>query len=171
MARFFLALIFCAFGLSAQDPILGAAIRVYFSPDGKPTEAIVAALNRAKTAIRVQAYSFTSAPIADALKKAHQRGVDVQVILDKSQPNQSYNYASFFLNAKIPVSIDSKHAIAHNKIIIIDGTTVITGSFNFTKSAEERNAENLLIIESPELARIYLDNWDKHKKHSEQVIK
>jgi len=169
MIRFFFALTFCAFCLSAQEPILGAAIRVQFSPGGKPTAAIVDAVNRAKTAIRVQAYSFTSAPIAEALKKAHQRGIDVQIILDKAQPKQPYTSATFLTNAKIPVYIDSKHAIAHNKIIVIDANTVITGSFNFTKAAETSNAENLLIIESPELARIYLNNWEQHKQHSSQA--
>jgi len=153
MMRLFLALLFCAFGLSAQDPILGAAIRVYFSPDGKPTAAIVAALDRAKTSIRVQAYSFTSDQIASALKRAHGRGVDVQVILDKSQPKQHYTSATFLTNAGIPTFIDSKHAIAHNKIIVIDGNTSITGSFNFSKAAETANAENLLIIESKVLGQ------------------
>jgi phosphatidylserine/phosphatidylglycerophosphate/cardiolipin synthase-like enzyme len=169
--RLFLALLLCALDLSVQEPILGAAIRVYFSPEDKPTAAIVDALNRAKTSIRLQAYSFTSAPIAEALKKAHQRNVDVQVILDKSQPKQHYTSATFLTTAKIPVFIDSRHAIAHNKIIVIDGNTVITGSFNFTKAAETSNAENLLIIESPVLARIYLDNWEKHRQHSDKVTK
>jgi len=68
---------------------------------------------------------------------------------------------------KIPTFIDSKHAIAHNKIMIIDKATVITGSFNFTKSAEERNAENLLVIKSKDLAKLYLDNWGEHREHSE----
>ena len=70
-------------------------------------------------------------------------------------------------NSKIPTFIDGQHAIAHNKIMIIDGTTVITGSFNFTKADEEKNAENLLIIKSEELARKYLENWKNHKDHSE----
>jgi phosphatidylserine/phosphatidylglycerophosphate/cardiolipin synthase-like enzyme len=68
---------------------------------------------------------------------------------------------------RVPTFIDAKHAIAHNKIMIIDKATVITGSFNFTKAAEEKNAENLLIITSKELAKIYLDNWQKHREHSE----
>ena len=110
-------------------------------------------LDRAKTTVRVQAYSFTSESIASALKRAHNRGVDVQVILDKSQP---YTSATFLTHAKIPVSIESKHAIAHNKVMIIDGNTVITGSFNFTKAAEEKNAENLLIIESAKLTQRYM---------------
>jgi phosphatidylserine/phosphatidylglycerophosphate/cardiolipin synthase-like enzyme len=68
----------------------------------------------------------------------------------------------------IPTYIDAEHAIAHNKIMVIDKETVITGSFNFTKAAEEHNAENLLILNSKELAKMYIENWNKHKKHSEE---
>ncbi len=70
-------------------------------------------------------------------------------------------------NVGIPTFIDPAHAIAHNKIIVIDQETVITGSFNFTRAAEERNAENLLIIKSKDLAKPYIDNWNQHKEHSE----
>jgi phosphatidylserine/phosphatidylglycerophosphate/cardiolipin synthase-like enzyme len=71
------------------------------------------------------------------------------------------------VNSGIPTQIDSRHAIAHNKVMIIDGETVIPGSFNFTKAAEEKNAENLLIIRDKALARRYLDNWQEHAGHSE----
>jgi phosphatidylserine/phosphatidylglycerophosphate/cardiolipin synthase-like enzyme len=71
-------------------------------------------------------------------------------------------------NSRIPTFIDARHTIAHNKIMIIDRETAITGSFNFTKAAEEKNAENLLIIKSKELAGIYIDNWKKHLEHSEK---
>lgn len=97
---------------------------------------------------------------------AKKRGVNVQVILDKSQKTQRYSSYTFFHNQNIPVYIDSSHAIAHNKIIIIDRQIVITGSFNFTKAAEEKNAENLLIIRSKKLSDIYSHNWKKHESHS-----
>ena len=67
----------------------------------------------------------------------------------------------------IPTYIDAEHQIAHNKIMVLDKETVITGSFNFTKAAEEKNAENLLILKSKELAKVYIDNWNKHKAHSQ----
>jgi phosphatidylserine/phosphatidylglycerophosphate/cardiolipin synthase-like enzyme len=91
-------------------------------------------------------YSFTSKPISKALLDAHKRGINVVAVLDKSQRTQKYSGATFLANAGIPVYIDSRHAIAHNKIMIIDWSTLITGSFNFTKAAEEKNAENLLVI-------------------------
>ncbi|MGA2332221.1 MAG: phospholipase D family protein [Syntrophales bacterium] len=142
--------------------------KVCFSPNGGCTENIVEQINAAKSEILVQAYSFTSAPIAKALTNAFKRGVKVQVILDKSQKSERYTSATFISNAGIPTFIDDKHAIAHNKIMIIDKETLITGSFNFTKAAEEKNAENLLVIKSKELAKEYLDNWHKHKEHSEK---
>ena len=91
----------------------------------------------------------------------------METILDKSQRRERYTSATFISNVGIPIYIDSKHAIAHNKIMIIDKETVITGSFNFTKAAEEKNAENLLIIKEKDLAKLYIDNWYKHKEHSE----
>jgi phosphatidylserine/phosphatidylglycerophosphate/cardiolipin synthase-like enzyme len=131
---------------------------ICFSPKGGCTEAIVSQINHAKSEILVQAYSFTSALIAKALTTAYKRGVSVQAILDKRQRSERYTSATLLTNAGIPTFIDDKHAIAHNKIMIIDRTKVITGSFNFTKAAEEKNAENLLIISSKELAKVYIEN-------------
>jgi len=98
---------------------------------------------------------------------AHKRGVNVEVILDKSQRSERYSSADFVLHAGIPTFIDAKHAIAHNKIMVIDGKTILTGSFNFTKAAEENNAENLLVIQDAALAAKYMANWQAHLKHSD----
>jgi len=141
--------------------------QVYFSPKGGGQDAITKAIGAAKFTVLVQAYSFTSAPIAEALKKAHDRGVKVEAILDKSQRGEKYTGATYLKNAGIPVFIDAAHAIAHNKVMVLDGDTVITGSFNFTKAAEERNAENVLIVKDKGLAKLYRDNWEAHKDHSE----
>lgn len=142
-------------------------LRAYFSPNGGCTDAVVAALGEARKTVLVQAYSFTSAPIAKALAEARKRGVDVQVILDKSQRTEKYSGATFLANEGVPVFIDAGHRIAHNKVMVIDGQTVITGSFNFTKSAESGNAENvLLVLHAPQLAKKYGDNWKEHLAHS-----
>ena len=143
---------------------------VYFSPQGGTTRAVTTALQEAQTTILVQAYSFTSAPIAKALVDAHKRGVKVEVILDKSQRTEKYSSADFLAHAGIPTRIDAAHSIAHNKIMIIDGETVITGSFNFTKAAEQRNAENLLVIRDRTLAERYEANWQMHKAHSQPYV-
>ena len=146
------------------------SIQVYFSLSDSPTAAIIETLDNAKESVHVQAYSFTSAPIAAALKRAHDKGVAVRVILDKSQMSDKYTSATFLKRAGIAVWIDSKHAIAHNKVMVVDGQTVITGSFNFTKSAEERNAENLLVINDERIANQYLANWERCKGHSEEYL-
>jgi phosphatidylserine/phosphatidylglycerophosphate/cardiolipin synthase-like enzyme len=142
-------------------------IKIYFSPQGGCTEAVVKEIGTAKTDILVQAYSFTSVPIAKALVDAHKRGVKIQVILDKSQRTEKYSSADFVRNAGISTLIDAKHAIAHNKVMVIDGQTIITGSFNFTKAAESNNAENLLVIRDKEIADKYAANWKVHADHSE----
>jgi phosphatidylserine/phosphatidylglycerophosphate/cardiolipin synthase-like enzyme len=146
-------------------------VEVFFSPGGDCTKAIVSSLGAAKTSVYVQAYSFTSAPIAEALGKAHRRGVRVSVLLDDSQRGDKYSSADFLNNAGIAPQIDAKHAIAHNKVMIIDERIVITGSFNFTKAAEERNAENLLVITDKILAAKYLANWQKHAAHAETYVR
>lgn len=147
--------------------IRAAEIQVFFSPKGGCTEAVVNNLERATNSVLVQAYSFTSAPIAKALVNAEKRGVRVRVILDKSQRTEKYSEADFLIHAGVPTWIDAKHAIAHNKIMIIDGKIILTGSFNFTKAAEDDNAENLLVIQDPALAAKYTANWQAHLRHSE----
>ncbi|MDR2560172.1 MAG: phospholipase D family protein [Holophagales bacterium] len=146
------------------------AIQAYFSPRGGASRAIVDALDGAEESVFVQAYSFTSEPIAAALVRAKRRGVGVQVLLDKSQKENQKEYkqtkAPMLVRAGIPVWIDDKHSIAHNKVMIIDKKIVVTGSFNFTTSAEDRNAENLLIVKDPNLAARYLANWESHRAHS-----
>ena len=91
------------------------------------------------------------------------------MILDRSQRTERYSGMTFLVHAGIPTWIDAAHAIAHNKVMVIDGRTVITGSFNFTNAAEEHNAENLLILNSPDLAEVYRQNWQAHLQHSESV--
>jgi phosphatidylserine/phosphatidylglycerophosphate/cardiolipin synthase-like enzyme len=125
---------------------------VYFSPNGGATEAVVKELNVAQTQVLMQAYSFTSAPIAKALVDAQKRGVKILAVLDKSNETDKYSAATFLNNFGIQLLIDSQHAIAHSKVMVIDSKTIITGSFNFTKAAEEKNAENMLVIkDAPEL--------------------
>ena len=128
----------------------------------------MAEIERAQQTILVQAYSFTSAPIAKALVEAQQRGLQITVILDKSNLTGQYSSADFVQHASIATYIDSQHAIAHNKIMLIDGHIIITGSFNFTKQAESSNAENLLVIrDRPDLFAQYQANFQHHLEHSQ----
>ena len=139
---------------------------VCFSPRGGCTQQIVDAIGSAHQTILVQAYSFTSRPIADALIAAHGRGVAVELIADSSQRTERQSLIGRVAEAGIPVRIDAAHAIAHNKVMILDGEIVLTGSFNFTRAAEERNAENLLVIRDRQLAERYTTNWRIHATHA-----
>src|SRR5262249_33095902 len=128
---------------------------VYFSPKGGCTEAIVHEIQHAKHEILVQAYSFTSKPIAQALVDAKLRGFAVDLVIDNSQETEPHSDLPFFLQEGLSPRIDAHHGIAHNKVMVIDHHIVITGSFNFTTHAEESNAENLLILRHhTELAEI-----------------
>lgn len=138
-------------------------IEVVFSPNNGATATIVKALAGARKSILVSAYSFTSKDLANAVLDAKKRNVTVKLILDKSQSSQRYSASTFFANLGFDLRIDVKHAIYHNKVMIIDDNTVITGSFNFTKAAETKNAENVLIIrDNPRLARLYKQDWWSH---------
>jgi len=162
---------------SFQSPVFAepmkatGTVEVFFSPHGGVTDAIIKEIDGAKKEVLVQAYSFTSSPIAKALLIAHKRGVNVEVVVDKGRVTERYTEATFLKNSGIAVWSDEKHAIAHNKIMIIDKNVVITGSFNFTKAAENSNAENLLIIkDNKPLTFQYLQNFGEHKGHSIAVM-
>jgi phosphatidylserine/phosphatidylglycerophosphate/cardiolipin synthase-like enzyme len=143
---------------------------VCFTPAEDCTAMIVNLLDHAKDTILVQAYSFTSAPIAKALVDAYKRGVQVRAILDKSNKTDKYSGADFLAHAGIPVLIDAKHAIAHSKIMIVDHVKVVTGSFNFTKSAQCCNAENVVILKNQKIIDRYIDNWQRHAAHSDPFV-
>ena len=157
-------------GMGAAQALPAAhedGISCYFSPHGGCTDAIVAEIERAQHEIMVQAYSFTSHPIARALIDAHRRGVKVTIVLDRSELKE-HSLADEVAGAGIRTFVDSQHKIAHNKIMLIDGRTIITGSFNFTTAAEHSNAENLLILhDRPKLYEAYRQNFEHHLGHSD----
>lgn len=141
-------------------------LSVCFTPGQACTQQINNQILSAHDSILVQAYNFSSKPIADALIAANNQGVSVKVILDKSQLTQRSSLLHYIVNAGIPVWIDSKLAIAHNKIMILDEKKVITGSFNFTDAAQKRNAENVVFITDNTLAYEYTKNWEIRKSKS-----
>ena len=119
---------------------------VVFSPDHGAMDLVIRTIASAKSNIRVAAYGFTSKPIALALLKAHKRGVDVRIVLDKSNASARYSTGTFLANQGVPIRINHRYAIMHHKFIVIDVQTVETGSFNFSRSAAEANAENVIVL-------------------------
>lgn len=117
-----------------------------FSPHQGATALVVNTLNEAKESICLAAYSFTSQPVADALIAAHERGVEVRIVLDKSQEIASHSLYGLMLAKGVPTRVNRHYAIMHNKFAVVDGHTLQLGSFNYTKAAEEKNAENVLVI-------------------------
>lgn len=147
---------------SFSDSFIHAEIdyKLCFTPPQNCTGLIVDTINHANKSIFVQAYSFTSAPIMQALSAANKRGVEVKVLLDKSQTaKKKYSASTYLRHHNIPVWIDDQPDIAHNKVMIIDENIVITGSFNFTNAAQYKNAENVIVIKNDVIAKTYLDNW------------
>ena len=143
------------------------SVEARFSPKGGCTEAVVREIKRARREILVLAYSFTSRPIAEALVEAKLRGVHVDVVLDHSNEGEQYSDLHFLLEQGLAPLIDPHHAIAHNKVMVLDGRVLITGSFNFTHHAETDNAENLLVIKGhPELVKTYRADFAAHKSHA-----
>ena len=141
----------------------------FFSPKGGCEAAVLKEIKAARREILVQAYSFTADPITFSLVEAKKRGAQVDILLDRSNEQESYSDLHILLEQGLAPLIDSSHAIAHNKIIIVDKRTLITGSYNFTNQAEHENAENLVVIKGhPELLGMYRQNFMTHKAHSQQ---
>lgn len=151
------------------------SIDVCFRPGKMSCSAeIVDAIAGARQTLLVQAYGFTNPQIVQAIGAAYKRGVDVRVVLDKTNTSKRdgkprYTGATYLTNARVPVRIDEKVAIAHNKVMVIDGDLVIGGSYNYTRSAEERNAENVTFTKSACVAGLYRANFEKRWKASAPV--
>ena len=142
-------------------------LSVYFSPSGGCTDAILREIGKARDCVWVQAAQFTYSPIAKALVAAHQRGVDVRVVIDASKNEGDKSEADRLIAGKVPTFSDAQHHTAHNKIILIDHRLIFTGSFNLTRESESENAENLLQIEGkPKLVAAYEANFKEHLSHS-----
>lgn len=142
-----------------------------FTPPSGCSKVITEIIDKASISIYVQAYGFTDVDIADSLIAAHKRGVQVKILLDKSNLYSKYSKLAKIKSAGIDVLIDNVPGIAHNKVMIIDEYIVITGSFNFSKNADYKNAENVIIINDPIIARQYLQNWLSRERVNNNLTK
>jgi phosphatidylserine/phosphatidylglycerophosphate/cardiolipin synthase-like enzyme len=147
------------------DPIVtinGSPIEVYFSPEDGALQHILSAVNAAKENISFLAYSFTSNELSAALIERAKAGVTVSGVFDKDQyhSNASTEYDTLH-NAGLDVWLDGNPRLMHDKVIIIDGQVVITGSYNFSNNAEHSNDENILIIHNPDIAAKYLAEFQQ----------
>lgn len=157
---------------AASANLAAAVLQVGFSPGPGGLRVVLNIINGAEREVLLAAYSFTSPQVVQALIAAHRRGVDVKVVVDKkgNATNSSSRQAlNLLVNNGIPVRLNGKYAIHHDKFLVVDRSHVQTGSFNYSRSAETRNSENVLAVWNvPELAAQYTRHWES--RYSEGVL-
>lgn len=136
------------------------AVENYFAPEDRVQNEIIAEIAEAQRRIDFMMFSFTSEPISEAMLMRMLDGVVVRGIMEKNQAASQYSRDEFLALRGAEMYIDENDDTFHHKVLILDETTVITGSYNYSASAENENDENILIIESPELAAQYLAVMD-----------
>lgn len=133
-----------------------------FSPEGSAEALVIKVIGSAKHDIRMMGYSFTSPTITRALANAARSGVDVKVVVDDhgNEGKASKQAMNFVVNAGVQLRTNDRYKIQHDKVIVIDGRTVETGSFNYTASAAKANSENVLVAwDVPDIANDFLGHW------------
>ena len=135
-------------------------VECYFAPEDGVQQKIVDEIDAAQKTIDFMAFTFTSSEIAKAMAGRVKEGVDVRGIFDARGAASDYSQDAYLAKQGAQVCVGRNHYTMHNKVIIIDGETVITGSYNFSKSAETRNDENVLIIHSPVIAEKYVQKFE-----------
>lgn len=145
-------------------PATTSEINVCFTPPSGCGSLVAQQIAGAKESVLVQAYGLTSDMIIHQLESAHARGVKVMILLDGGNLSDNHDIFEQFKKLGIPIHYDKMPGIAHNKVMIIDRKKVITGSFNFTRAADNKNAENVLLIEDKNLAKLYIQNWQSRAK-------
>lgn len=167
-----LCLVFAQPATAELQPDTMARVQAAFTPGDDAAGLIVAAIGQARRQVLVQAFSFTHDGIARALIAARGRGLDVRVIADRDQTEKmQHGQVPGLARAGVPVWLDAAHQSAHNKVMVIDAgqpyAVLITGSFNFTRAAQYKNAENVLLIrDNDALIEAYVRNWQRHLEHA-----
>jgi len=137
-------------------------VEIYFSPDNNFEKRVISLINNAKDSINFLAFAFTNSKIADALVLAKDRGVVVSGVFDKAQNSyQKYSKYKYLKNKNLDVKLDKNKFKLHSKVIIVDEKVVVTGSYNFTKKANNKNAENSIVIFDEDIAKKYIDNFNE----------
>ncbi|QCP55154.1 phospholipase D family protein [Trinickia violacea] len=141
-------------------------VEVGFSPEGSAEQLVLRAIASAHKSVRVAAYSFTSAEVVRALVAAKRNGIDVAVLVDEKnnlvedRSGKARAALNLLVNAGIPTRTIGVYPIHHDKYVVVDGETVETGSFNYSRAAASYNSENALVIwHDPALAAQYLAHW------------
>jgi phosphatidylserine/phosphatidylglycerophosphate/cardiolipin synthase-like enzyme len=135
---------------------------VYFSPDDHAQLALIDLLNNAESSIYFLAYSFTADPLGQVIRERATRGVNVAGVMEADQVNTNVGTEfDAFHTAGLDVRLDGNQGQMHHKVMIIDKQIVVTGSYNFSASADQVNDENMIVIYSPEIAAEYLKEFQR----------
>lgn len=138
-----------------------ARIECYFAPDDRVQQRVVNTVNEAAKSIDVLAFAFTARPVADALASRIKAGVTVRAVFESRNAGSAASMDEYLSKAGAAVRMDTNPATMHDKVIIVDDATVITGSYNFSKAADTSNDENLLILHSPAIAHRYTQEFER----------
>jgi phosphatidylserine/phosphatidylglycerophosphate/cardiolipin synthase-like enzyme len=140
----------------------GTPLDIYFSPDDHVQAALIDLLNNAQSSIYFLAYSFTADPLGEAIRRRAAAGIKVSGVMEAEQvaSNSGTEYDAFRA-AGLDVRLDGNQGQMHHKVMIIDGQIVVTGSYNFSASAENTNDENVMVIYNPDIALLYLREFQR----------
>lgn len=144
----------------------GKLVENYFCPEDSCQEVMLQHIEEAQESIYFMYFSFTDKMIAESILMKEKEGVFVSGIFEKTQAGNSYSVFPFLENFSV---LDSNPANMHHKVMIIDNSTVITGSYNPSKNGDENNDENILIIHDEEISRFYLDEFSRIKAFPKSV--
>ena len=136
------------------------AVQNAFCPEDWCANDVLRVLSPAKQSIDFLLYAFTHDSLGQVLVEKHTAGIRVRGVMDKSQ-NNAYDEFDRLADAGVPVRWDGNRGLMHHKVFIVDHETVITGSFNPSTNADQRNDENLLIIKSQSLAEKFQKEFDR----------
>jgi phosphatidylserine/phosphatidylglycerophosphate/cardiolipin synthase-like enzyme len=160
-------------GLSRSDTpypeslLEGDLVEVYFSPDDGVGARLVDRIDDAQTSIDMLAFALTSDPLAEALLQAMKRGVHVRIVVEKDQAGNTGSEVGSLLDGGVDLRLDNNPNSMHHKVILIDGNMVVTGSYNFSRSAEDFNDENVIMVHNAELTADYLVEFNRIFDHAE----
>lgn len=151
-------------------PLEGQQVTAFFSPRGGAEAAIIQVIANATTSIDVAAYRLTNPTIIAALDAAAARGIPTRIILDRANESNTPTALSRLRQRGVIMKTDRIEKLFHHKFAVIDGTTTITGSFNWTDNAQDDNAENLIVIRDAAVATAFAANFAKHWVHSSPFV-
>ncbi len=139
----------------------GISIECYFAPEDHVEREVVAELRAAERTVDFMAFSFTSEPIAEEMARRMAEGVRVRGVFEARNANSRYCRDDYLRDKGAEIHLDRNKYTMHHKVIVVDGETVVTGSYNFSKSADEKNDENVLVVHDRGIAARYLEEFER----------